>query len=928
MKFSRTVSLSLIVIAGFILSACGGGGGGDSGSPAGNLQNGTITGGIVTGTLRGEGGVGSVPVFLIAKDRVPIVAAASPAPLADISGSYYSAITDESGNFVFPDVAEGVYNAIAKASSYESAVSYDISVIRANTVTISLTLTATGEIAGRIVPQAGANPLGAVAFVPGTSFSGFADSSGAFRLIGVPVGTYSVSVADHGAVLTTIAGVSVRAGTTTDLAAIVIDLAPSGPGVYEGIASKTVLAAGETDNGNLFMQISSGSLRFLTTTDQTGRFAFHHIPTGRYDLCPVSTIYRFPTPVEVVVGTSPAAPLPQFPLVLRAAPQPQASDTVSPSIVSLVPPSGGQGVLPSAELTAFFSENVFKGATGNITIHRRDSSVFEAIPVADSRIRVEGNALFIGHSSPFTALPDGYYIILDPSCLRDSAGNSFAGITASATWPFFASRFGVVSTLPQNASANALNTTSITLEFNRSLDPATVGSASFGMARSDGTPVQWRSVSFHANGRSATFVPESALESGASYLATMTTAIRDSAGIPLPEAFSFRFTVKDWTLIVGTPYDDHVGSIKVTPAGEIFLGGGTYGSIDGHPNLGGSDVFVRKMDPQGNLLWSGMVGTDLDEEQGFLDLDSSGNAYVAGQTRGAFPGFSNAGERDMFAARVVSPGTWTWVFQKGDYHDAAPPVIAHHSAGDVYVAGGKENFKITKLSASAGSLQWEDNSWGPYCGIFAAEGNILVTGDKLDGSPFNHHHQRLAKVDPGKGFLFTFDSTLETTSDNVGPAGCHQNAGGQIVFTGYSDVPLENGKNPNGGTDVYVFRLDSNGQLVWHFLLGTPQDDRGAAVLIDAAGNSYITGCTLGSLAGFTNKGSWDVILIKLDPAGSFLWTRQLGTPGADFGKSLAFDQDGNIVLAGETDGNLVPGGKLGGVDIFIAKFAPDGTRL
>jgi hypothetical protein len=108
---------------------------------------------------------------------------------------------------------------------------------------------------------------------------------------------------------------------------------------------------------------------------------------------------------------------------------------------------------------------------------------------------------------------------------------------------------------------------------------------------------------------------------------------------------------------------------------------------------------------------------------------------------------------------------------------------------------------------------------------------------------------------------------------------------------------------------------------------GGPLLDRTSGVAVDAEGNVYVSGATTGDLAQ-PNAGGDDAILIKYEASGRLAWVRQLGTPAFDYARDVAVDPSGDATIvgysAGDLDGNGVP---PGGNDIFVARFAPDGTR-
>src|ERR1041385_2354985 len=64
----------------------------------------------------------------------------------------------------------------------------------------------------------------------------------------------------------------------------------------------------------------------------------------------------------------------------------------------------------------------------------------------------------------------------------------------------------------------------------------------------------------------------------------------------------------------------------------------------------------------------------------------------------------------------------------------------------------------------------------------------------------------------------------------------------------------------------------------------------------------------------------------------SHLWSKRVGDTGTDRGQSVAFDGTGNALLTGFFQGTVNLGGSdltsAGDFDIFIAKFASDGSHL
>ncbi len=136
----------------------------------------------------------------------------------------------------------------------------------------------------------------------------------------------------------------------------------------------------------------------------------------------------------------------------------------------------------------------------------------------------------------------------------------------------------------------------------------------------------------------------------------------------------------------GSSGDDYVSRIKVDGNGNVFIVGYTNGNLSGSGNLGGYDVYLTKMDPSGTILWSIQWGTGSDDFGFDVDLDSSGNAYVVGSTKGNV-GANNAGGRDAFLTFVNSSGAITKSIQWGTAADDEARGVVLDPSGNVLVSG-------------------------------------------------------------------------------------------------------------------------------------------------------------------------------------------------------------------------------------------------
>ncbi len=106
-----------------------------------------------------------------------------------------------------------------------------------------------------------------------------------------------------------------------------------------------------------------------------------------------------------------------------------------------------------------------------------------------------------------------------------------------------------------------------------------------------------------------------------------------------------------WTRQFGTPGGDSASGIAAN-ATVVYVAGFTDRLLSGPSSAGLTDAFVRKYDSDGSEAWTQQFGSPGGDFAVAISVDSSG-VYVAGDTDGAFPGWTNAGEQDVFVARTI-----------------------------------------------------------------------------------------------------------------------------------------------------------------------------------------------------------------------------------------------------------------------------------
>jgi hypothetical protein len=331
------------------------------------------------------------------------------------------------------------------------------------------------------------------------------------------------------------------------------------------------------------------------------------------------------------------------------------------------------------------------------------------------------------------------------------------------------------------------------------------------------------------------------------------------------------------------------------------------------------------------LVWAKQLGgtnPNLQQMATSVAVDGMGNVYTTGYFMGTVdfdPGagvvnLTSTGSNDVYVSKFNAGGNFIWAKQLSGSGDDRGTSVVVDGSGNVYTTGyfettvdfdpgagvfkltsaGYEDMFVTKLDA-AGNLVWAKQ----VSGISHDGGNSVV----VDGA----------------GNVYTTGYFLGTTDFDPGAG----------VFK------LTSG----GDTDLFVSKLDANGNFVWAKGVGGTSGDQGTSVTVDGMGNVYITGYFEGTVdfdpdAGvvkLTSAGqNTDIFVSKFNPGGNFVWAKQLGGTFHDGGTSIAVDKMGNVYTTGyfEDTGDFDPGAgvfKLTSApgaysDMFVSKLDAGGN--
>ena len=149
-----------------------------------------------------------------------------------------------------------------------------------------------------------------------------------------------------------------------------------------------------------------------------------------------------------------------------------------------------------------------------------------------------------------------------------------------------------------------------------------------------------------------------------------------------------------WTRRFRSQSGPSASGVAVDGEGNVYVVGSASGALPGQTHSGSSDAYVRKYDGHGNELWTRQFGSrGVDRASGVV-VDGAGNLYVLGTTRLSLPGQSNmdpvAGGSDVFIRKFDSDGNEVWTNQFGTQKGDAVAGVVVDGVGSLYVVGSTE----------------------------------------------------------------------------------------------------------------------------------------------------------------------------------------------------------------------------------------------
>lgn len=308
------------------------------------------------------------------------------------------------------------------------------------------------------------------------------------------------------------------------------------------------------------------------------------------------------------------------------------------------------------------------------------------------------------------------------------------------------------------------------------------------------------------------------------------------------DAFIVRLgdSVTSWQRAAGSGNNQAATEVAVDASGNVFVAGTFDGSMTlGGATLtsaGGTDVFLAKLSPTGQHLFSTRFGDSAEQDASGLAV-GGGRVVLVGRNRGTvnFGGedIPNAGDLDSYVA-TFDAATMGHVFSAGYGGDEDQIVtsVAVHTDGSFAITGGFQG------ELTFGGQELDGDGMDLFVASFAADASHRFSARYGDSaSQF--------------GWAIAIDSSgsLIVTGDLRGSADF-----GATAITSAGD------------TDVFVAKFAATGEPLWAYAFGDAAGQHGQAVAAAADRSLWVVGDFSGILEDLDNDGGRDAFWLHLSP--------------------------------------------------------------
>ncbi|PJA28006.1 MAG: hypothetical protein CO189_05465 [candidate division Zixibacteria bacterium CG_4_9_14_3_um_filter_46_8] len=358
-----------------------------------------------------------------------------------------------------------------------------------------------------------------------------------------------------------------------------------------------------------------------------------------------------------------------------------------------------------------------------------------------------------------------------------------------------------------------------------------------------------------------------------------------------------------WTRTYGGSSESGARSVQQTTDGGYIIAGYTYSF-----GAGSDDFYLVKTDSSGNMEWDHRYGgTNID--QAFSVVQTADEGYIMAGITWSF----GEGNTDFYLIKTNEYGGAQWGRTYGGLNGDDAKSVLQTADGGFIVAGyrvipgfSQYQFYLVRTNDIGDTIWtrtygWQFRNDQAYSIELTSDGGFIVAGVTDN----NNADFYVVKTDSVGDTLWT--RTYGGAGIDVARSINQTNDGGYLIG-GYTT------SYGGGANDVYLIKLNSNGDTIWTGTYGGTDNDYGCSVKETMDGDYIVSGYTSSFGAGLK-----DAYLLKIHPNGDLNWSRTYGGIYDDYCYSVGQTNDSGFIIAGATD-TL----GAGGYEFYLVKIEGD----
>lgn len=368
---------------------------------------------------------------------------------------------------------------------------------------------------------------------------------------------------------------------------------------------------------------------------------------------------------------------------------------------------------------------------------------------------------------------------------------------------------------------------------------------------------------------------------------------------PAPDSIPQNTT---WIKTYGNGHESLGGGIIQTNDGGLLIVGGI-GTIQGNTVQGG--VLLLKTDASGEVLWQKVYGGEEFDIGWSIVQTRDGNYLLAGETTSF-----GAGGMDIYLIKVDQDGNEIWSKTYGSSMDEAVSSVGQTQDGGYLLVGnsvdpndvitdpgtagyagfaGRSNIHVVKTDKD-GNEAWsrtyesEDNVIASS-GAVTPDGGCVILATIIYYPGFDNDLY-LLKID-GEGNEIWARTWEE---DALAGYAMIQTSDNNFLITGTYEI------SENSLSDSYLLKVDAQGNEIWMYTFGDPGLFESGQALIETSDGKYMI---LGSATKSLYTGETDIQLVFIDKAGELIWMKSVKSYLLAKANAILQLADGGYVITG-----------------------------